>query len=268
MIKAGVIGHPISHSKSPIIHGYWLSHYAIEGEYKAYDIPPAQLKDGIQELVDGGLSGFNVTLPHKQNIMNFCNSITEAAQKIGAVNTVVIDGHGKIHGDNTDAFGFTENLQDSIPDFEWAGKKALVIGAGGAARAVVYALKSKGLADILIANRTEETAKELATAYDVQVLPWESMQTVIGSTDMIVNTTSLGMVGQPPLQISLSGIASNTIVYDIVYNPLMTPFLQEAKQNGANIITGIGMLLHQARPAFRAWFGTYPDVTDELMKII
>ena len=268
MIKAGVIGHPISHSKSPIIHGHWLKQYGIDGEYKAYNIPPENLKNGINELIEKGLSGFNVTLPHKQKIINFCDSLTDAAQKIGAVNTVVIDKNGRLHGDNTDAFGFTENLVSTIPNFEWREKTALVIGAGGAARAILYALKNNGVQNIYITNRTDAHAKELAALYDAETISWENKQGSVSKADIIINTTSLGMVGQPPLDLSLTNLAQSAIAYDIVYTPLITPFLENAQKSGGRIITGIGMLLHQARPAFHAWFGTYPDVTDELVKTI
>ncbi len=264
MIKAGVIGHPISHSKSPIIHGYWLAQYAIDGEYTAYDIHPEKLKDGIQELIDMGLSGFNVTIPHKQKIVALCATMTDAAQKIGAVNTVVIDKDGRLHGDNTDAFGFIENLKIICPDFDWKKKTALVIGAGGAARAIVYALKTMNVDRIFITNRTQEAAANLANIYGADTLLWQNKQDGIIDADIIINTTSLGMTGQPPLEISLSGIRQNVVVYDIVYNPLMTPFLKQAEKNGAKSVTGIGMLLHQARPAFKSWFGVYPDVTPDL----
>lgn len=264
MIKAGVIGHPISHSKSPLIHGYWLKKYGIDGEYLAYDIAPDQLRDGIRKLIDAGLSGFNVTIPHKQKVLDLCDVITPAAEKIGAVNTITIDGNGRLHGDNTDAFGFAENLRSTYPDIDWTGKTALVIGAGGASRAIVYALKNIGVTDICITNRTDRNALDLAGFYNVHHCVWDKKQDKVPRADIIINTTSLGMVGQPSLDISLSGISKAAIVYDIVYNPLMTPLLQQANRNGAKTVTGIGMLLHQARPGFKAWFGIYPEVTKEL----
>lgn len=268
MLKAGVIGYPIAHSKSPLIHGYWLKQFSIDGEYKTYDIAPDALREGVQHLIDEGLSGFNVTIPHKQAIMNLCASISDEAQKIGAVNTVVIDAQGKLHGYNTDCFGFTENLKAKIPAMKWDEYDACVIGAGGAARAIIYALAQQGVKKITLTNRTRESAETLAQQYGAEVCDWDKRDDALRQSNLIINTTSLGMKGQPPLEIASDVIHKNDIVYDIVYAPLMTPLLQQAKQNSALVVTGIGMLLHQARPGFQKWFGDYPDVTDELEKII
>ena len=268
MIKAGVIGHPIAHSKSPLIHGYWLKKFGIDGEYMAYDVPPDNLVAGVNRLVQAGLRGFNVTLPHKQTIMDLCSDISEDAQKIGAVNTVVIDDHGQLHGRNTDAFGFIQNLDETIPDFDWSNRETVVIGAGGAARAVLYALSIKGVQDITLTNRTQESANFLASGYGAKVTAWDQRQKAIQGSDLIINTTSLGMKGQPPLEIDLSGITDQAVVYDIVYAPLYTPLLCAARDQGAQFVTGIGMLLHQARPAFAAWFSQYPEVTPELEKLV
>ena len=268
MIKAGVIGHPISHSKSPFIHGYWLTQYGIDGEYKTYDIDPAALDAGVRGLVDGGLAGFNVTLPHKQNIMPLCKTVSDEARLIGAVNTITVLKNGDLHGHNTDAFGFAQNLKETIPEFKWDGASATVIGAGGAARAILYALRQNGVADIRITNRTRESAENLAAPYKANVIDWDDRNASVCGTDLIINTTSLGMKGQNQLEIDLSGITENTVVYDIVYTPLMTPLLQQAEQQGAKIVTGIGMLLHQARPGFEAWFGHFPNVTEELEALI
>ncbi len=267
MIKAGVIGHPIAHSKSPRIHGYWLQHFGIAGEYKAYDIPPAMLKDGVSDLVQQGLRGFNVTLPHKQAIMDLCDDVQDDAQKIGAVNTVVIDAHGRLTGRNTDAFGFSQNLKETLPDFDATGTTALVIGAGGASRAVLYALAKLGVSEIRLANRTFDTARDMADLYrnsGAHAIAWESRQDGIEGADLIINTASLGMTGQPPLDLPLNNMKDGAVVYDIVYAPLITPLLAEAKTRGARIVTGIGMLLHQARPGFAAWYGRTPSVTPEL----
>jgi len=268
MRKAGVIGHPISHSKSPFIHGYWLSQYGIDGEYKTYDIAPENLESGIQELVALGLSGFNVTLPHKQKIISLCKTLSDEAQAIGAVNTVTIDANGDLHGHNTDAFGFAQNLNQAIPNFDWAASRVLVIGAGGAARAILYALSKNNVASITITNRTLESAVELAKLYGANVVDWENRNSAVAGIDLLINTTSLGMKGQEDLDIDLSALKQNAVVYDIVYVPLMTQLLQQAQTKGARIVTGIGMLLHQARPGFEKWFGKYPDVTAELEKII
>lgn len=268
MIKAGVIGHPISHSKSPYIHGYWLQQYGIEGEYKAYDIEPAVLESAVRGLVDAGLTGFNVTLPHKQNIMSFCKTVSDEARLIGAVNTITVLKNGDLHGHNTDAFGFAQNLMEMIPDFKWSGATATVIGAGGAARAILYALYQKGLTDIRLTNRTRASAEILAAPYNAKIIDWHDRNSSVSDTDLLINTTSLGMKGQKPLDIDLSGLNQNAVVYDIVYTPLKTPLLQQAEQCGAQIVTGIGMLLHQARPGFESWFGRFPKVTDALEQLV
>jgi shikimate dehydrogenase len=268
MIKAGVIGHPISHSKSPLIHGYWLKQYGIEGEYKTYDIDPAALETGVRGLVDAGLVGFNVTLPHKQNIIPLCKTLSNDARSIGAVNTVTVLKNGDLHGHNTDAFGFARNLKVAVPDFDWENATATVIGAGGAARAILYALQQHGIINIRITNRTIESAQNLAALYQAKVIDWDDRNASVRDADLIINTTSLGMKGQNSLDIDLSGINGNAVVYDIVYTPLMTPLLQQAEEKHVRIVTGVGMLLHQARPGFEAWFGHFPDVTPELESLI
>jgi len=268
MLKAGVIGHPIAHSKSPFIHGYWLNQYGVDGEYKTYDIHPDDLSQGIKRLKDLGLSGFNVTLPHKQNIMAFCDDISDEARLIGAVNTVTISKDGRLYGHNTDAFGFAQNLNETIDGFDWKQTSATVIGAGGAARAVLYALSKNGVSDIRITNRTTASAEKLGAPYDAKVIEWDDRNKAIKGAGLIINTTSLGMKGQGELDIDLTGMARDAVVYDIVYTPLMTPLLEQAKSLNAKIVTGIGMLLHQARPGFECWFGHFPNVTKELEKLI
>lgn len=268
MLKAGVIGHPISHSKSPLIHGHWLELYGIDGEYKTYDIAPENLETGIRGLIDGGLGGFNVTLPHKQNIMTLCDSLSDEAEAIGAVNTVTVTECGGLHGHNTDAFGFSQNLIETIPDFNWSQKIVTVIGAGGAARAVLYALQKNNCPEIRMTNRTRDSAEKIGLSYHAKIYDWDKRDEACQGAHLIINTTSLGMAGQPELEINLSGIASNAVVYDIVYNPLDTSLLKQAHQKGAKIVTGIGMLLHQARPGFQAWFGVYPEVTETLKNIL
>lgn len=268
MKKAGVIGHPIAHSKSPFIHGYWLEQYGIAGEYKTYDIAPDHLREGINALITDGLKGFNVTLPHKQHVMELCDTLSDEAKAIGAVNTVTIAENGKLHGHNTDAYGFAQNLVDTVPDFKWSEQVAKIIGAGGAARAIMRALYDQGVRDIGITNRTKESAKMLAAEYNARVIEWDQKNDSLGHTTLLVNTTSLGMKGQDDLDIDLSGLAPHAIIYDIVYVPLHTSLLQQAQSRGLRTVTGIGMLLHQARPGFEAWFGRFPDVTDELTQMI
>ncbi len=265
MIKAGVIGHPIAHSKSPRIHGYWLARYGIDGEYKAYDVHPHLLEAEIMRLRDEGLAGFNVTLPHKQSIISLCTTLNDEASRIGAVNTVVFHKGGEIEGRNTDAFGFMRNATDTHPDFVWLDAPAVVLGAGGAARAILFALKRAGVPEIRLTNRTLESAEALAEEFGCVVYEWDDRQAALKGSRAVVNTTSLGMTGQPPLEIDLAPLGEGGLAYDIVYAPLHTPFLQQADALGCRVVTGIGMLLHQARPGFQAWFGHMPEVDDELL---
>jgi shikimate dehydrogenase len=266
MRKAGVIGHPIAHSKSPLVHRHWLTKYGIDGEYEAYDIVPECLGDRVQELVEQGLSGFNVTLPHKQNIINFCGHLDEGARKIGAVNTVVVRSDGMLEGRNTDAFGFLQNARETQPDFDFSSGPAVILGAGGAARAAAYALRSGGVSDIRISNRTREHAEIIACDFGAAVWDWEERGSALRGAASLINTTSLGMTGKPPLDISLDALPETALVYDIVYAPLETDLLKNAREKGCRIVTGIGMLLHQARPAFEAWFGILPDIDEELRR--
>lgn len=268
MIKAAVIGHPIAHSLSPAIHGYWFREYGITGDYQAIDIAPADLAARVQELTDAGYSGFNVTIPHKQAVMALCDRLDETARAIGAVNTVVI-ANGKREGRNTDAFGFIANLKQSIPDFDFTRAPALVLGAGGAARAILYGLLQEGIPEIRLANRTRDNAQALAHEFPhVKIIDWNDREGACQGASLLINTTILGMQGQAELDMNLAALPADAVVYDIVYKPLWTPLLLAAKARNLPVVTGIGMLLHQARPAFAAWTGTMPDVTAELEKII
>ena len=264
MKRAGVIGHPIAHSKSPLIHSYWLNKYSINGEYRACDIAPENLRDEVLKLRDAGLSGINVTLPHKQAIMDICTTINDEAARIGAVNTVVFYSNGEIEGRNTDAYGFMENAKETHLELSCKGSSAFVIGGGGAARAILYALKREGVSEIRISNRTIENAENLADEFGAIVYDWQEKEKALSGADFVINTTSLGMTGKPPLELDTSLLSSNALVYDIVYAPLMTDLLKAAEIKGCKIVTGIGMLLHQARPAFQAFFGVLPDVDSEL----
>lgn len=265
MKRAGVIGYPIAHSKSPIIHGYWLETLGIDGRYDRYAIEPDQLAAGVAALVRDGLCGFNVTIPHKLAIMNLCSEVSETAQQIGAVNTVTVLDDGRLSGDNTDAFGFRANLESSVDAAVLSRvQTVLVIGAGGAARAIVYALASMGIPKIVVVNRTFDRAFELASSLGAIAAPWEERNFLVPNADLIVNTTSLGMAGQPALDLDLSSARAGTIVADIVYMPLETPLLRAARDKGLIAVEGAGMLLHQARPGFERWFGVRPDVDEEL----
>ncbi len=268
-MKAAVIGSSISYSKSPIIHKYWLAQENISGSYEIIDVAPDDFSSSIQKIIEEGYDGFNVTVPYKQKIMSFCESIDETAQKIGAVNTVLIKNK-KLYGTNTDAFGFVENIKSSVPNFSFKNKIAFVLGAGGAARAVVYGLIERGIQKIKICNRTfskAEALKQMAPDI-IEIVKWDERAEALQGTDLLVNTTSLGMEGRPDLALDLSLLPTEALVNDIVYSPLMTPLLQVAAARGNDIVTGIGMLLHQARPAFEAWTGILPEVSEALKQKI
>ena len=266
-LKAGVIGYPIHHSKSPIIHGSWIEEHGVQGAYNTIEIAPENLKSDIQNLIAKNFDGFNVTIPHKQNIMNLCDEVNETARAIGAVNTVSIQD-GKLFGTNTDAFGFIQNIKQEVSAFDFKNKSAVVLGAGGAARAIIYALHQEDVSEIIITNRTREKAESLIelAPEKVCIVDWEEKENALKSADLLVNTTSLGMEGQASLELSLENLPQTALVNDIVYAPLMTDLLVQAKERGNDVVTGIGMLIHQARPAFEKWTGILPDVNEELIK--
>ena len=266
-VKACVIGHPVGHSLSPVIHNYWIKKYGLEGQYDAREIPPEQFESGFNHLVEQGYTGFNVTLPYKQAVAALCDDLDDTAKRIGAVNTMRID-NGGLHGSNTDWFGFTESIREEAPDFDFRAAPALVLGAGGAARAVVYGLMREGAPDIYIANRTPEHAKALGRDFGARPVAWEDRQEAAESAGLLVNTTALGMKGQPPLIFDVESLPAPALVCDIVYNPRETELLRAARARGNVTVGGLGMLLHQARPAFRQWFGVMPEVTDELRELL
>jgi len=268
MIKAAVIGHPINHSKSPIIHNYWIEQNDLNGSYEAIDIAPENLKDGVQKLINEGYAGFNITIPHKEKILELCDEVDANAEVCGAVNTVVIKD-GKLLGHNTDSFGFLTNIKAAKPSFDFEGGPAVVIGAGGAARAVVSGLIGHRSPEIILINRTRERAEKIAQDIGlgtdlVEVVDWEERHDALQWANLVINASSLGMEGQPPLDLNLDKLSKHALVNDIVYSPLETPLLKAAKKRGNMTVTGIGMLLHQARPAFSEWFGVMPNVDSEL----
>ena len=266
----GLVGHPISHSKSPVIHEYWLEQNGISGSYKLFDLSCEELEQGLKQMVADGCRGFNVTVPHKVSVMELCDEVDDLARVVGAVNTVSIQD-GKMTGTNTDVFGFTQNIKDNAPDFDFTKGSALVLGAGGAARAVVQGLLQEGVPEILLSNRTASKADSLielaSDTSRIKRVDWEkrSDASVLNGLNLLVNTTALGMSGKPALEIDLSELGSACLVHDIVYAPLQTELLVQAAQRGNPIVTGIGMLLHQARPAFELWHGVLPEVTQELI---
>lgn len=266
MKRAAVIGHPIGHSKSPLIHNYWINKNSLDANFEAIDIAPENLESEIKRLASEEYAGFSVTIPHKEKILTLCDEVDATAKAIGAVNAVIIKD-GKLHGTNTDAFGFIENIRATRPGFDFASGPAVVLGAGGAARAVIYALLKEGVPEIRLINRTKTKAEALATG-PVKVQDWEQRSSALAEANLLVNTTSMGMKGQPKLEIDLSALSRNTLVNDIVYAPLMTDLLRDAEDRGNPIVTGIGMLLHQAAPACEAWFGIKPEVDKELEKLV
>lgn len=268
---AGVVGDPISHSLSPKLHGYWLKKYGIKGDYSAFHISANELSSFIHQLKSNGISGVNITVPHKENILKFVDIVDDVAARIGAVNTVYFNKKGKLVGTNTDGYGFLTHLKQSI--IGWDSKKgpAVIIGAGGAARAILISLLDDGAPEIRITNRTFSRAEALAAEIGderIKVIPWEKREKALKGARLLVNVTTLGMRGQPILDLALDQLPKEAVVYDIVYNPLQTTLLKKAKERGNITVDGLGMLLHQAVPGFQAWFGIRPEVDNELKQIL
>jgi shikimate dehydrogenase len=267
---AGVIGWPIAHSRSPVLHGHWLSQYNIRGSYLPLPVQPERLADAVRGLRALGFSGCNVTIPHKLAVLPLLETVDPVAQRIGAVNTIVVQDDGTLSGFNTDAYGYLASLRDVRPDFKASAGPAVVLGAGGASRAIVVSLLDDGAREIRLTNRTLERAQELA-AIDpsrIKVIAWEDRGDALSGAALLVNTTSQGMVGYPPLDISLDALPKDALVSDIVYNPLETPLLAAARKRGNAAVDGLGMLLHQAVPAFEAFFGLRPRVSNELRRAV
>ena len=270
IIKAGVIGWPIDHSLSPRLHGYWLNRFNIKGSYEAIGVDEDSLQLFLEKLPINGYSGLNVTIPHKESVMQHLHSISSQARRIGAVNTIIVNNKGQLAGSNTDGFGFIENLKQGNSEFNATKGPAVVLGAGGAARAIVVALIDEGAPSIKLINRTRARAEKLALDIGgpIQVLDWQDRNDILEDASLLVNTTTLGMNGKPPLDISLDGLAAEALVTDIVYAPLETGLLKSARARGNGAVDGLGMLLHQARPGFAAWFGVEPEVTDDLRNYV
>jgi len=268
-IQAGVIGWPISHSLSPRLHGYWLKEHGINGVYDPLAIPPGTLRLFLLKLASQEFAGVNITVPHKEAAVEYMDTVDDNVRRIGAVNTVVVQ-EGKLHGGNTDGFGFMENLKDHAPDWTGAQGPVTVFGAGGAARAIVVALLDAGVSELRLVNRTRERAEQLAKDIGgvITVMDWDGRAAALEGTALLVNTTSLGMQGKDPLDLDLGALPESAVVTDIVYTPLMTPLLTTAAARGNLVVDGLGMLLHQARPGFFFWFGVKPEVTDELRAFI
>lgn len=267
---AGVIGNPIAHSKSPKLHNYWLSKYKINGFYIPFSVTTEKLETSIRSLMELGFSGVNVTIPHKTNVLSFADSITDRAALIGAANTLYFSKSGKIHADNTDGYGFIQNIIDEIPEYDFYDKTALIYGAGGSARAIASALLSNGVKEVGITNRTRSKAQIISEnlGAKVSVVDWRAAPDTITKVDIIINATSMGMVGQPDFSQPISRAKKTALVVDIVYNPLITELIKEAKKMKLKTVGGIGMLINQAVPGFEHWFQKKPQIDNEIRRFI
>jgi shikimate dehydrogenase len=268
--KAAITGHPVIHSRSPMVHGYWLKKHGLSGEYGRVDVPPEDAENFYRNFANSGLSGANVTVPNKEVAAASCDWLDDAARSMGAANTIWLDDAGKLCGANTDGLGFLGNLDQLAPGWDVSRESAVVLGAGGAARAVVWALLSRKFINVHIVNRTFEKAKAIADAFGTGTVAheWDKLGTVLGKAGLLVNTTSLGMAGKAPLEIDLTPLPTTALVTDAVYVPLETDLLRQAKARGNRTVDGLGMLLHQAVPAFERWFGVRPEVDDALRNLI
>ncbi|HEY0419950.1 MAG TPA: shikimate dehydrogenase [Acetobacteraceae bacterium] len=263
---AGVIGWPIGQSRSPLIHGHWMAEHGIAGAYLPMAVRPEALETALRGLAALGFAGCNVTVPHKEAAARIVDRIDDVARRIGAVNTVMVEADGSLSGTNTDGVGFTESLRQGAPGWRGDEGLAVVLGAGGGARSVVASLLDLGVPEVRIANRTRARADQLRTEFGprVTVVDWEKRAGALDGAALLVNTTKLGMTGEAPLHLPLDALPRAAVVTDIVFNPLHPPLLRDAAARGHRVVDGLGMLLHQARPAFRAWFGVDPRVTAEL----
>lgn len=266
---AGVMGWPVAHSRSPLLHGHWLETCGIDGAYVPLAVPPHRFEAAFRALPFLGFRGCNVTLPHKEKALALADSVDDLSRRIGAANTIVVADDGSLAATNTDAFGFLENLKSRAPGWR-RDRPALVLGAGGSARAVVVALLDEGVREVRIANRTLERALALVERFgpSVTAVPWDERTSAGDGVHLVVNTTQLGMTGQPELDFALDGLEGEAVVCDLVYAPLVTDLLHRARQRGHVTVDGLGMLLHQARPGFAAWFGVDPTVTEALRSIV
>lgn len=267
--KAFVIGHPIAHSRSPLIHGTWLTEHGIDGTYEAIDVAPADLGAFFDRLRSGEFAGGNVTIPHKESVFALCDTVDDLARTIGAVNTLVVR-NGQVHGTNTDYLGFLGNLDAAAPGWSDGRGDALIIGAGGAARAVLVALQRRNGGRVHVLNRTLANAQALIddipgpfAAHDFSAFP-----SLAGEIGIVINTSAIGMHGTKFDWLDLKLLSPQTLVTDIVYTPLLTPLLAEAQACGLKTVDGLGMLLHQAVPGFAAWFGVTPEVTPQLRRTV
>ncbi len=267
---AGLLGWPVAHSRSPVIHNHWLAQFGIPGRYVLFAVPPEKLEAAVRGIAALGLRGCNVTTPHKQAVFPLLDRVDGLARKIGAVNTVVVEKDGTLTGFNNDGNGFILSLRDVDPQWRPDTGPVVVLGAGGAGRAVVASLAAQGAKEIRLANRSADKAHEIADAVGavVTVVPWDQRSDALDGAALLANATSLGMAGKPPLEISLDRLPKRALVGDLIYIPPETPLLAAARTRGNITVNGLGLLLNQARPAFNAWFGVMPEITPALRQAI
>jgi shikimate dehydrogenase len=263
---AGVMGWPVAHSRSPALHEHWLARHGIDGAYVPLAVEPEYLREALAALPILGFRGVNLTIPHKEKAVAFMDRLSRQARRIGAINTVVVDTNGCLEGSSTDGHGFIENLRAGHPGWQPGDGAAVLLGAGGAARAIAAALVDAGVPELRICNRTAERGETLARDIGgpIRVVAWAERAAALANALLLVNATALGMNGAPPLEVDLAKLLPAALVTDIVYVPLETPLLKAARLRGNPTVDGLGMLLHQARPSFAAWFGVMPEVTMEL----
>lgn len=267
---AGVMGWPVSHSRSPVIHNYWIAKYGLRGVYGLFPVEPTQLCTAIHGLRALGLAGCNVTIPHKVEAMKHMDWIDPIALRMGAINTIVVQSNGALHGFNNDGFGFIESLKAQRTNWNVNSQPIVLLGAGGAARAIIVSLIDAGAKEIRLLNRTRHKADKLRDEFSafITVYDWAERNDALNGGSLLINTTSLGMQGQEHLDISLHQLPIDALVCDVVYTPLETALLTTARRRGNTTVNGLGMLLHQARPAFNKWFGIMPEITPSLVEIV
>lgn len=269
-VMAGIMGWPVSHSRSPTIHNHWIQQYGLQGAYGMFPVQPGNLEAAIRGLPALGLAGCNITIPHKVDAIKLMDVVDPVAQRMGAINTIVVTPEGALHGFNNDGYGYIQSLRDAKPDWKADAGPAAVLGAGGASRAVVLSLLDQGVPEIRLMNRTRAKAQALADEFGakVKVYDWSERSEALAGIALLVNTTNQGMHGQPDLEINLDSLPQTALVSDAIYIPLETPLLKAARLRGNTTVNGLGMLLNQARPAFQAWFGVLPEITPALHKAI
>ena len=269
-ILAGVMGMPITQSRSPILHNYWIAQHGLRGAYGHLPVEANNLEAAVRGLSALGLAGCNVTQPHKVEALKLMDVVDPLAQRMGAINCVVVQPDGSLHGFNHDGYGYIQSLRDVNPDWRADAGPIVVLGAGGASRAVVLSLIDQGATEIRLVNRTLDNAQALAAGYEqiVKVVSWAERNSAMDGAALLVNTTNQGMYGQPPLEVSLDALPKTAMVSDAIYIPLETPLLEAARLRGNQTANGLGMLLNQARPAFKSWFGVMPEITDELKQAV